>query len=126
MTMCPICPEVWNAGFSAQASPVLRKTCPPRSGRKKLLQMGMCEVQSSGRAQLVAETGPQVGPRHELQYVLSCSVTLKKKQPFLGKTILSGAVPTKKKKEKGATEQLSFTNLRLHDETGSQGKHKAR
>ena len=37
---------------------------------------------------------------------LSCSVTLEKKEPFFGKTILVGQ-PPKKKKKKGATEQLT-------------------
>ena len=52
---------------------------------------------------------------------LSCSVTLEKKEPFLGKTIFSGAA-TQKKGKKGATEQLRSLKMnvetsRKHSET---------
>ena len=45
-------------------------------------------------------------PRHTFQ--TRCSVTREKREPFLGKTILSGAA-TKEKGKKGATEQLRNT-----------------
>ena len=48
--------------------------------------------------------------RSQSKLRLSCSVTLGKKEPFLGKTIFSGAAT--KKWKKGATEQLSRSQPR--------------